>query len=360
MLSSSIKEGVTTLMYLIDGEIGDSLAAPLHGYPQGEDILQCFKTQGFSGARLELAEIMLRELDQELEFLDAGLDEHRLKRKNWIIERKLYSSSKFLARAGGKAGRYQIQLSIGTVLIALSTSVELCSLQENSPTAALATQYSGGANSIESLFPSVTEPAQVGEEALGLALDVCLLLYFHEMAHVIHGHCDYYFHNRNASSDEMRALELDADFNAGSMFGLWVQALPADYRKPKDFEDFVKRLVRSSFLLSTILKAVSERSANYHLPSNRMIFFMAGGAFAFDHTDKSPKFQNDEQGDKYWDDKVLTYTESIRVALGRSSLKQFLASERDIKSDYQEILNVTHGVRNFLKDGPLMKFRLNE
>lgn len=170
--------------------------------------------------------------------------------------------------SSGKAGCYQIELSIGAVLIALSTSVELCSLQENSPTAALATQYSEGATSIESLFPGVTEPVQVGKEALGLALDVCLLLYFHEVAHAIHGHCDYYFHNRNASSDEMRALELDADFNAGTMFGVWGQALPADYRKPKGFEDFLKRLVRASFLLSTILKAVSGRSANYHLPSN--------------------------------------------------------------------------------------------
>lgn len=360
MVFSLIIDGIPILMYLTDGEIDDSLAAPLHGYPKGEDILQHFTTQGFSGARLELAEIMLRELDQELKFLDAGLEEHRLKSKSWIIERKFYSSSNFLARAGGKEGSYQIQLSIGTVLIALSTSVELCSLQENSSTAVLATQYSDGATSIESLFPSVTESSQVGEEALGLALDVCLLLYFHELAHVIHGHCDYYFHNRNASSDEMRALELDADFNAGTMFGLWVQALPAAYRKPKDFEDFVKRLVRSSFLLSTIMKAVSERSANYHLPSNRMIFFMSGGAFAFDRTDKSPQFQNDEQGNRYWDDKVSTYTESIKAALGRSSLRQFLANERDIESDYQEILNVTHGVRDFLKDGPLMKFRLNE
>ncbi|MCK8664849.1 hypothetical protein M1M11_08120 [Pseudomonas azerbaijanoccidens] len=347
-------------MYLTDGEISDSLAAPLNGYPQGEDIKLHFTTQGFSGARLQLAEIMLRELDQELEFLDGGLYDNRLKNKNWIIERQYHPSCNFLARVGGKAGRYHIELSIGAALIALSASVELCSLQENSPTSELATQYSNGATSIESLFPGVTEPAQVGEEALGLALDVCLLLYLHEVAHAILGHCDYNSYNRSASSDEIRALEFDADFNAGAMFGLWVQTLPADYRKSKDFEGFLKRLVRASFLFSTILKAVSGRSANYHLPTNRMIAFLSGGAFAFDRTDKTPKFESDDEGDSYWSEKVSIHTESIKAALERSTLKEFLANERDVENDFHEIFNVTHGVRDSLKDGPLMKFRLNE
>lgn len=91
-----------------------------------------------------------------------------------------------------------------------------------------------------------------------------------------------------------------------------------------------------------------------------MIFFISGGAFAFDRTDQSPKFQSDEEGDRYWGDKVLTYSESIKAALGRSSLKAFLANEREIERVYQEILNVTHGIRDALKDGPLMRFRLNE
>jgi hypothetical protein len=346
-------------MYLTEGEFGESLGATLSGYPQGEDIQLHFPTQGLSGVRLELAGIMLRELDQELNFLDAGLYENRLKSQNWMIERQYLASSDFQARVGGKAGRYQIQLSIGAALIALSTSVELCSLQENSQSSELATQYSEGESSIESLFPGVTEPKQIGGEALGLAQDVCLLLYFHEVAHAIYGHCDYILYNRNASSDERRALEFDADFNAGTMFGLWGKSLPAEHRKPKGYEDFLRRLIRASFLLSTILKAVSGRSANYHLPTNRMMAFLSGGAFAFDRTDKSPKFKSDDEGDKYWNDKVSSHTASIKVALGRSSLKQFLGTERDIAKDFRENFDVTHSVRNYLKDGPLMKYCLN-
>lgn len=346
-------------MYLTEGEFNESLSVPLGGYPQGEDLKLHFPTQGLSGVRLELAEIMLRELDKELNFLDAGLYENRLKSQNWMIERQYLASSDFQARVGGKAGRYQIQLSIGVALIALSTSVELCSLQENSQTSELATQYSEGESSIGSFFPGVTEPEQIGLEALGLAQDVCLLLYFHEVAHAIYGHCDYKFYNRNASSDECRALEFDADFNAGTMFGLWVKILPAEHRKPKGYEDFLGRLIRASFLLSTILKAVSGRSANYHLPTNRMIAFLSGGALAFDRTDKSPKFKSVDDGDKYWNDKVLSHTASIKAALGRSSLKQFMGTERDIKIDYQEISSVTYAIRDGLKDGPLMSFRLN-
>jgi len=346
-------------MYLTEGEFGESLGVPLSGYPQGEDLKLHFPTQGFSGGRLQLAEIMLRELDEELDFLDAGLYENRLKSQNWTIERQYLASSDFQARVGGKAGRYQIQMSIGVALIALSTSVELCALQENSQTSELATQYSEGESSIESLFPGVTAPEQIGLEALGLAQDVCLLLYFHELAHAIYGHCDYIVYNRNASSDERRALEFDADFNAGTMFGLWVKSLPAEHRKPKGYEDFLGRLIRASFLLSTILKAVSGQSTNYHLPTNRMIAFLSGGALAFDRTDKSPKFSSDSEGDSYWDDKVLTHTASIKAALGRSSLKYFMGTERDIKIDYDEISSVTYAARDTLKDGPLVNFRLN-
>ena len=346
-------------MYLTEGEFGESQCIHLSGYPQSENLKLYFPTQNLSGARLELAEIVIRELDKELNFLDAGLYENRLKNKNWIIERQYLASSNFQARVGGKSGRYQIQLSIGAALIALSTSIELCSLQGDSQTSELANQYSESESSIEILFPGVTKLEQIDLEALGLAQDVCLLLYLHEVAHVIYGHCDYKFYNRNAGSNECRALEFDADFNAGTMFGLWVKSLPAEHRKPKGYEDFLKRIIKASFLLSTILKAVSARSANYHLPTNRMITFLSGGAFAFERTDKSPKFKSIDEGDKYWNDKILSHTASIKSALGRSSLKQFMGTERDIKIDYEEISSVTYATRNFLKDGPLMDFRLN-
>jgi hypothetical protein len=341
-------------VYFIDGQSSVSNCLPLNACPQGEVLNSIFQTQDLVGGRLELAEIMFREFESEIDFFMDGFREHRLASQGWVIDRQFRGNDTFQAMVGGSDGYYRIDIAAGTLLVALSSAIELCALEEDSSTAALANQYGPAENSIQCLFPGVRQPDEAGIEALGLALDACLLLYFHELSHAIFGHCDY----KPQDDNETRALEFDADFNAGSMFGMWVWHLPATYRKPKSEEDMFRRLIRASYFLGTLLKAVSARSTEYHHPTNRMRAFLGGGVYAFVGLGKAHKFDDEESGDKYWEQKITTYCKSIKDALGRSTLKLFRGTETDIAEDRSQMETVTLVVRERLKDGPLKKFQL--
>ncbi|QXI54232.1 hypothetical protein [Pseudomonas alvandae] len=341
-------------MYLIDGQSPQSGGISLRAYPQGHILNAIFQTHDLVDGRLALSEVMFREFDSEIEFLMKELRKHRLAKQGWTIDREFRGNDTFQAMVGGGEGQYRIDIAAGTLLVTLSAAIELCALEEDSATAGLSNQYRPGENSIRCLFPGVQEPDEAGFDALGLALDACLLLYFHELAHAIHGHCDY----RPNNDDEARALESDADFNAGTMFGVWVWHLPATYRKPKLEEDMYRRLIRASYLLGTLLKAVSARSTEYHHPTNRVRTFLAGGVFAFDSLGKSTKFDDVKAGDDYWEQKIILHCASIKDALGRSTLKAFQGTEIDIEEDRRQMEEITAHVLNRLKDGPLMHFKL--
>lgn len=341
-------------MHLIDGQSLQAAGFILRAYPQGDTLNSIFQVHNLVDGRLDLSEVIFREFDSEIDFLMEGLRKHRLNKQGWMIDRQFRGNDTFQAMVGGSGGQYRIDIAAGTLLVVLSTAIELCALEENSATAGLANQYRLGENSIHCLFPGVHQPVEAGLEALGLALDVCLLLYFHELAHAIHGHCDYMPNN----DDEARALEFDADFNAGTMFGTWVWHLPATYRKPKSEEDMFRRLIRASYLLGTLLKAMSARSAEYHHPTNRTRTFLGGGVFAFESLGKSIKFDDVKSGDDYWEQKVTSYCKSIKDALGRSTLKPFQGIETDLEEDRRQMIEVTAAVRDRLKDGPLKQFQL--
>jgi len=341
-------------MLLTDGQPHTDAGPALRAYPSGEVLNSIFQAHDLVDGRLALSEIMFRELDSELDFLMEQLRKHRLDKQEWTIDRLFRGNDTFQAMVSGRGGQYRIDIAAGTMLVALSTAIELCALEEGSPTSNLANQYQEKENSIQTLFPKVVNPEEAGFEALGLALDVCLLLYFHELAHAIHGHCDY----EPSTDEETRALEFDADFNAGTMFGTWVWHLPASYRKPKSEEHMFRRLIRAAYLLGTILKAVSAPSTKYHLPTNRVRSFLAGGVFAFESLGKSPKIDDVAAGDIYWEQKITEHCNSLIDALKRSTLRRFRGTEIDIEEDRRQMEEITGVVRDRLKDGPLMQFRL--
>ncbi|MFJ2684217.1 hypothetical protein ACIOYV_10790 [Pseudomonas sp. NPDC087342] len=341
-------------MRLIDGQPHSDSGPTLSAYPSGEILNSIFQAHDLVDGRLALSQIMFRELDSEIEFLMELLRKHRLNKRKWTIDWLFRGNDTFQAMVSGRGGQYRIDIAAGTILVALSTAIELCALEVDSPTSHLADQYKGKENSIQLLFPNLVNPEEAGFDALSLALDVCLLLYFHELAHAIHGHCDY----EPSIDEERRALEFDADFNAGTMFGTWVWHLPASYRKPESEEDMFRRLIRAAFLLGTILKAVSVPSAEYHLPTNRVRSFLAGGVFAFESLGKSPKIDDVAEGDAYWEQKISLHCDSLINALKRSTLREFRGTEIDIQEDRRQMEEITGVVRDRLKDGPLMRFRL--
>ncbi|MBB4818688.1 hypothetical protein HNP29_002065 [Pseudomonas alcaligenes] len=342
------------MAYLFDGPAPAKSNLFLAAFPQGDYLNEIFPFQNLIDGRLALAEIMLRETDAELSFLTAILHEMRLNQAGWSITHRYLRQDNFFAEVGGSQGDYEVHTAVGTPLIALSVAIELCSFEKDSPIGHLSRQYRQSQNSIEDLFPAIESPVEVGIEALDLAMDTCLLLYFHELAHALYGHCDY----STKCNDELRALEFDADFNAGAIFGAWLGGLPDARRKARKPEQFTRRLVRAAFTLGVILKAVSARSAKYHLPTNRTNTFMAGGAFALTQNKLTPNFQSEEAGNIYWGGIINKHRSSLQEALRKSSLAYASGTENEIEKDSWALENITSEVRDRLKDGPLNHFKL--
>ena len=342
-------------MEFIDGVECEAIAGSVLGsLPLGAELQSCFPAQDLTGGRLQLSELMMEKLEIDLECVTGVFQSPRLKEHGWEIKRQYLADSNFTARVGGREGQYEIQMSLGVPLIALSTALEISRLEAEN-LYSHTNQYGRSGmthDALKSFFPKVLKLDEVGSESMELALDVCLLLHFHEVSHAVFGHCDYKAKNTN----ESRSLEFDADFNAGSMFASWLPELSSVERRSDDNEEILARLVKASFLLGAILKAKSGRSMKYHLPQNRMRAFLGGGVHVLTRTGKFPEYEDVKAGDMFWDEKINSCSESMRVALARSSLRNHLGAEQDVAQDEAEMMTTTHAVRTSLKDGPLSKF----
>ncbi|BBP60108.1 hypothetical protein [Pseudomonas sp. St316] len=329
----------------------------LKAVPSSERITEVFYAHNLTGARLELVKQICIDFEKELSYLNEQLAIHRLDPVGWSLVCRFLSQDNFYAEVGKCAyvpKNYEIRISLGVPATVLSVAIELISLQVDSESSHLGKQYGGSSCSVESLFPGVTSVSEIGGAATNLALDVCLLLYFHEVAHMVFGHCDY----RPRNSKEVRALEFDADFNAGSIFGSLVMGLPSAIRRPSSSSELVERLIRAAFVLGVIFKAVSRESENYHYPSVRVASFMSGGVFSMTKNGHAPEFSDDGEGDKYWEQIVRDVQAPLLDALRRSSLSRFSGTEIEIQRDWDELNSVTYKVRNELKDGPLATLRV--
>ncbi|WP_148051210.1 hypothetical protein [Pseudomonas brassicacearum] len=329
----------------------------LKAVPSAERINEVFCAHNLTGARLELVKQVCIEFEKELSYLNEQLAIHRLDPAGWSLVYRFLSQDNFYAEVGKSAygpKNYEIRVSLGVPATVLSVAMELVSLRGDSKLRNIRNQYDGLSCSIENLFPGVSSVSEVDEAAISLALDVCLLLYFHEVSHMVFGHCDYCPRN----SKEVRALEFDADFNAGSIFGSWVMGLPSVTRRPSSSSELVERLIRAAFVLGVIFKAVSRESENYHYPSVRVASFMSGGVFSMTKNGHVPEFSDDGEGDKYWEQIVRDVQAPLLDALRRSSLSRFSGTEIEIQRDWDELNSVTYKVRNELKGGPLATLRV--
>lgn len=64
-------------------------------------------------------------------------------------------------------------------------------------------------------------------------------------------------------------------------------------------------------------------------------------------------FKKISEADGYYDQFVTSVREPLLESLRNSSLKYYAGTEREIESDYQELINLTTPLRHKLKDGPL-------
>jgi hypothetical protein len=197
---------------------------------------------------------------------------------------------------------------------------------------------------INDWLKDVGNKSDVSQRAMIRAADALLLLFFHELAHVLFGHCKAV----GLDSDEIRALEADADFNAGSMLAgaLIGEGVPVT--------EIQERLILAGLLLGTVFKAISPKSRKYHYPTIRAAMMIEGGAFVLGKTKGLlPSFQSTQELDSYWTNIRGKHEPNFLRALRMSSMAYFSGTESGLRRDVQDLGQKTLRVRERLKNGIL-------
>lgn len=318
-------------------------------------ITEIIKNKGLTSGQVKLALDVCKAHQNEVKIQIELLEKNRLSKAGWSLDYQVLNTDSFYAHAEKKSENeraYEVCCSVSIPITFLSVASELtCHLQSDSKHVLKADIKE---NSIDSWFNYLDKDAKLNNDAFNWALDASLLLYFHEVAHVIFGHCSY----KCKSEDEVRALELDADFNAGSMFGFLLEGLRAKGRKPSSVEDISLRLIRASVLVGIVMKAVSDKSNKYHFPTTRTVMFNSGFIAALQHNGQIPKFANEDDGNRYFGTRIINEKNVIYSALKKSSLAYFAGTESGLEDDVRDMENKTSAIRDKLKDGVLNKYKL--
>lgn len=335
---------------MIDGNADGSIFGKI-SCPSKERLNQIFMNQNVYGERLELIYNVCNKHINEVHLQNNFLNKHRLSPAGWALEYRPISQDNFYAHASRKnsdGNNYEISFSLGIPAILLSIAIELDSL---SPI----TQYEvTNRDSINDWFPHIEDRCKVSEKTINWVLDACLLLYFHEVCHVLLGHCKF----KEKNSNEARALEMDADFNAGSMFGLYIKNFSEPGRRFETGVDTLERAVKAGFLAGVALKALSSRSEIYHHPTTRVMSFYGGCISSLTHTNELQDLDRIQDGNDFYGEFISELIKRSLASLRNSSLKYFSGTEQDIVDDYKELMNVTAPLRDRLKDGALSHLKI--
>jgi hypothetical protein len=129
------------------------------------------------------------------------------------------------------------------------------------------------------------------EYAGNITILAAIILFFHELAHVLRNHLAYFSQKTNLSAiDEShtttiepsirRAVECDADYHAGYFIGLTYKNENDLFKgifKINDDVDFFKVCTASAkILFHSFEKENTHKSQNYHLPKTRLEVFLEG------------------------------------------------------------------------------------
>jgi hypothetical protein len=337
---------------MIDGPENDQIFGQTTiGCPNKDRLNQIFVNQNVYGKRLDLIHKVCETHINEVHHYNTLLIERRLAPAGWTLEYRPLSQDNFYAHASkidhGK-NNYEISFSLGIPAILLSIALELASKEP------ISEYENSNRNSITDWFPHVDEQTNVSKETIGWVLDACLLIYFHEVCHVIFGHCQYKENNNN----EIRALETDADFNAGSMFALCLKGFSDPERSFLSGENTLERACKAGFLVGLAFKALSGKSEKYHYPTSRVMSFYGGCLFPLTHFGDFEDFEKIGKGDEYYGQFITKVRAPLLESLRSSSLKEYAGTEKEIEDDYREMMVVTSPLRHQLKDGPLKQLQV--
>lgn len=206
------------MMKMVDGAENEGLYGQISSNcPDKNTLNQIFMEQNLTDHRLDLVHRVCNQSISEITLLNQMINEHHILPEKQLEFRSL-SQDNFYAHASKTCfsdDNYEISFSLGIPAILLSIAIEL------DTTTTIAEYQDDNQNSINHWLPHIETIESVSKETIDWVLDACLLLYFHEVCHVLLGHCDYTENNH----DETKALELHADLNAGILFSIFLNYL---------------------------------------------------------------------------------------------------------------------------------------
>jgi hypothetical protein len=288
----------------------------------------------------------------DLESLHSRMQE-KFRAVGWHVDAldwDKFNAFNALAQRDSRTGKYRITIAIEVPPSLLSMSHELSSpagTSKKSPSwwERLQSKIFSPRTSIDRWLGSITSEDDVSEDVKTWAQHACRLLYFHELSHVSMGHLEV-----SAEAPlTRRALEFDADFNAGSYFAATALAegLSAD--------EVAERLIRASLLLAAALKIVSTPTDEYHYPTIRCVAFIQGGIFFLTSNRRK---QNALADQIKWEALATTEADKFANAMRKSSLHQYAGEESTLEADMLALQTQTIPTREDLKNGPLMQFSI--
>ncbi len=306
-----------------------------------------------TGTALGLAHQVCQQSDAEIRFFNEQLNQHKLAPQGWQIELSAASTTPWQHQISqaDKANHYQLHNSQTLAASALSVALELAYLDQCAKAQKIAKSKLGkDETSLTRWFADLDQVdlEQARKSSITLALDTALLVYFHQVSQVMFGHAAL----AEPSLAERRALITDADFNAGTMFCLWLDYHQTATRIPADENQAVQRLINAAYLLGVLDKAQSNNKNALHFASNRVNCFVSGAVTALHEMDKGKQFASEEDELQL---QISELSQWIEAALRDSSLADAVGSESDIERDEEKLQGETASIRAELKAGPLVK-----
>jgi hypothetical protein len=272
----------------------------------------------------------------------------RLDPANWRLNFVLADCAKFEAFACLRSmENYEIQVSVGALVSLRSFACELArpvrkdieeSVTLKQRLSRLFWSCFGRNNSVYDWSHLNDFVNEANPAATLLAKDAALLLFHHELAHVLFGHLGVV----NPEPPVRRALEADADFNAGTMFAGRL------IREKVGLKAIERRLTDASLLLGTLFKAISVKSNMYHLPTIRSVMYLMGGGFILEHF-----FQlsfSEAESLLYWEEQRNKHEAAFISNIRGKSLEKFVGTERKIAKDMEALKHKTLPLRDTYKE----------
>jgi hypothetical protein len=182
------------------------------------------------------------------------------------------------------------------------------------------------------------QPGALDPRALAVANDASVLLYYHELSHLLEGHCGLVWDAEPAL--DRRAFESQADYFAGLTF-VARQPVPIRESTTASWKAMATRLVPASLLLSTAFKAFSEPSDQYHFPTTRMFSYLGGGFSSIrQHCKKfklSAPFANQQAEMAFLRPLADEFAQRLRA----SPLHEFAGIESTLAQDVEQLMKIT-------------------